>query len=239
MLFFRKFRPIDSQQSSHLFHFSTEEMSRPVGCGWFCLACCWVVFVDCFPSFKCGHHAHTASVSWKKKTWVSSPAEAFFSLARRHVQMESVAETVVAIEHASFQGSYALEAAEMPGCVFFPVRLFSECCALEKVWNYHRKTLPARQWSGNSALCVLKLRQVELETPPAGVCNDRHSHSIVPSGGLSHGSFYSAGIRCVTLGQETIGPLKTANNSSRWTSPALNLIICTCIPFHTVKVYKR
>ena len=31
------------------------------------------------------------------------------------------------------------------------------------------------------------------------MCNDRHSHTIVPPGGLSHGSFHSAGIRCVTL----------------------------------------
>ena len=79
---------------------------------------------------------------------------AFFSLTRlRHVQMESgfhtidrqawrycpslrivkLPETVVAIEYASFQGCYALEVAEMPGCVFFGVRLFSEYRALEKV----------------------------------------------------------------------------------------------------------
>ena len=41
--------------------------------------------------------------------------------------------TVVAVEYAAFQGCFALTTVEMPGCVVFGVRLFSECCALEQI----------------------------------------------------------------------------------------------------------
>ena len=37
------------------------------------------------------------------------------------------------MEYAAFQGCFALTTVEMPGCVVLGVRLFSECCALEKV----------------------------------------------------------------------------------------------------------
>ena len=81
-------------------------------------------------------------------------AKAFFSVARlRHVnvdpgfhtidrqawrycrslQIVKLPDTVVAIEYAAFQGCYALVMVEMPGCVKLGVRLFSECCALERV----------------------------------------------------------------------------------------------------------
>ena len=39
---------------------------------------------------------------------------------------------MVAVEYAAFQGCFALTTVEMPGCVAFGVRLFSECCALEQ-----------------------------------------------------------------------------------------------------------
>ena len=40
-------------------------------------------------------------------------------------------DTVVTLGYAVFQGCYSLQVAEMPGCVEFGVRVFSECCALE------------------------------------------------------------------------------------------------------------
>ena len=42
-------------------------------------------------------------------------------------------DTVVAVEYGAFQGCFALIMVEMPGCVAYGVRLFSKCCALEKV----------------------------------------------------------------------------------------------------------
>ena len=39
------------------------------------------------------------------------------------------------IGHAAFQGCYSLQVVEMPGCVELGVRVFSECCALERVGN--------------------------------------------------------------------------------------------------------
>ena len=90
----------------------------------------------------------------------------------------------------------------MPGCVFFGVRLFSECCALEKVEII---TKPCRLANGAViAPCVFescaKLSQIHLPQ----VC--ARTDIVTPSAprGLSHGSFHSAGIRCVTLGEETI-----------------------------------
>ena len=51
--------------------------------------------------------------------------------------------------YAAFQGCYSLQAAEMPGCVEFGVRAFSECCALESVGNIvdggsHLEEIPCR-----------------------------------------------------------------------------------------------
>ena len=146
------------------------------------------------------------------------PAKAFFSLTRlRHVQMESgfhtidrqawrycpslrivkLPETVGAIEYASFQGCYALEVAEMPGCVFFGVRPFSECCALEKVGVIIEK--PCRLANGAVIApyafeSCAKLSQIAL--PHVCAMTDIVTPSS-PPGGLSHGSF-------LTLGEETI-----------------------------------
>ena len=44
-------------------------------------------------------------------------------------------DTVVTLGYAVFQGCYSLQVAEMPGCVEFGVRVFSECCAKESVGN--------------------------------------------------------------------------------------------------------
>ena len=39
------FRMLQRQQASRGSTMRTNQESRPVGCGWFCLVCCWVVFV--------------------------------------------------------------------------------------------------------------------------------------------------------------------------------------------------
>ena len=49
------------------------------------------------------------------------------------LQIVKLPDTVVAIEYAAFQVCCTLVMVEMPGCVELRVRLFSECCALEKV----------------------------------------------------------------------------------------------------------
>ena len=92
----------------------------------------------------------------------------------------------------------------MPGCVFFGVRLFSECCALEKVGIITEK--PCRLANGAVIAPYVfescaKLSQIHL--PQVCAMTDIVTPSS-PPGGLSHGSFHSAGIRCVTLGEETI-----------------------------------
>ena len=118
------------------------------------------------------------------------PAKAFFSLTRlRNVQVESgfhtidrqawrycpslrivkLPETVVAIEYASFQGCYALEVAEMP-----------ECCALEKVGIITEKPCRLANGAVIAPYVFEKLRQVESDCPSTRMCNDRHSHTIVP-----------------------------------------------------------
>ena len=127
--------------------------------------------------------------------------------AWRHCQslrIVKLPETVVATEHASFQGCYALEVAEMPGCVFFGVRHFSECCALEKVGIITEQ--PCRLANGAVIAPYVfescaKLSHIHL--PQVCAKTDTVTPSS-PPGGLSHGSFHSAGIGCVTLGQETI-----------------------------------
>ena len=83
-------------------------------------------------------------------------AKAFHSTARvRHVRLEAgfctvspqswrychfvrivkLPDMVVAIGYAAFQGCHSLQVIEMPGCVELGVRVFSECCALERVGN--------------------------------------------------------------------------------------------------------
>ena len=51
-------------------------------------------------------------------------------------------DTVVTLGYAVFQGCYSLQVAEMPGCVEFGVRVFAECCALERVGNIVDWRLP-------------------------------------------------------------------------------------------------
>ena len=90
------------------------------------------------------------------------------------------------------------------GCVFFGVRLFSECCALEKVGIITEK--PCRLANGAVIAPYVfescaKLSQIHL--PQVCAMTDIVTPSS-PPGGLSHGSFHSAGIRCVKLGEETI-----------------------------------
>ena len=166
-----------------------------------------------------------------KAIWVPAndtgvlPAKAFFPLMRlRHVIVEpgihtidrqawrycqslrvvKLPDTVVALKYASFQGCYALVVAEMPGCIFYGVRLFSECCALEKVGIITET--PCRLANGAVvAPCAFescaKLRQLAL--PRVCAMTDTVIQASPPAG-LSPGCFHSSGIRYVTLGEETV-----------------------------------
>ena len=72
-------------------------------------------------------------------------AKAFFPVLRfRHVKVDSgfhmidrqawrYCHSLQIVKLPDTQGCYALVMVEMPGCVDLGVRLFSECCALEKV----------------------------------------------------------------------------------------------------------
>ena len=86
----------------------------------------------------------------------------------------------------------------------FGVRHFSECCALEKVGIITEQ--PCRLANGAVIAPYVfescaKLSHIHL--PQVCAKTDTVTPSS-PPGGLSHGSFHSAGIGCVTLGQETI-----------------------------------
>ena len=191
-----------------------------------------LVVQDCFQSYSCKEQIQRdVYEAHPKAIWVPAnatgvlPAKAFFSLTRlRHVKVEpglhtidrqawrycqslrivKLPETVVAVEYASFQGRYALTVAEMPGCVFFGVKLFSECCALEKVGINTEN--PCRLASGAVIApyafeSCAKLSQLAL--PHICAMTDIVTPSSPPAG-LSHGCFHSSGIRYVTLGEETV-----------------------------------
>ena len=92
----------------------------------------------------------------------------------------------------------------MPGCVFFGVRLFSACCALEKVGIITENTCRL----ANGAVIApyafescAKLSQLAL--PHVCAMTDIVTPSSPPAG-LSHGCFHSSGIRYAALGEETV-----------------------------------
>ena len=75
------------------------------------------------------------------------------------------------MEYAAFQGCFALIMVEMPGCVAFGVRLFSECCALEKVGIVNEGTSDSAKGAviGPYAFeCCAKLEQLSLPSTRAG-----------------------------------------------------------------------
>ena len=120
-----------------------------------------LVVQDCFQQYDCKEQIQGEEYEdYPKAIRVPAndtgilEAKAFFSVARlRHVKVDpgfhmidrqawrychslqivKLPDTVVAIEYAAFQGCCTLVMVEMPGCVELGVRLFSECCALEKV----------------------------------------------------------------------------------------------------------
>ena len=120
-----------------------------------------LVVQDCFQRFDRKEQFQANEYEdYPKAIWVPANdtgvlvAKAFFSVLRlRHVKVDSglhmidrqawrychslqivkLLDTVVAIEYAACQGCCALVMVEMPRCVDLGVRLFSECCALEKV----------------------------------------------------------------------------------------------------------
>ena len=161
------------------------------------------------------------------------------------LQIVKLPDSVVAIEYAAFQGCYALVKVEMPGCVGLGVRLFSECCALEKVGII---TEGARRLAIGAVIgpyafeSCAKLDQLSL--PHVRAMSDvRHRPSIVPIAGIPQGCFHSSGLRNVALGGDAtfIGhrASETANYSPWRTSLALKLPPFICTLSRTVTVWKR
>ena len=187
---------------------------------------------ECFQSYSCKeqvqrevYEAHPKAIKIPANDTGVLPAKAFFSLTwLRHVKVEpglhtidkqawrfcqslrivKMPATVVAVEYASFQGCYALAVAEVPGCVFFGVRLFSECCALEKGGIITEN--PCRLANGAVVApyafeSCTKLSQLAL--PPACAITDIVTPTSPPAG-IPSGCFHSSGIKRVTLGEETV-----------------------------------
>ena len=152
------------------------------------------------------------------------PAKAFFSLTRlRHVQVEAgfhtidrqawrycqsltivkLPSSVVAVEYAAFQGCYALTAVAMPGCVSLGVRLFAECCALEKVGilTGHPCRLACGAVISPYAFegCT-RLEQIGL--PQTRAITDMVFPSLPPAG-IPIGCFHSSGVQLVSLPKGT------------------------------------
>ena len=148
-------------------------------------------------------------------------ANAFFSTARvRHVSVDTgfhtvsrqawrychslrivkLPDTVVAIGYAAFQGCYSLKTVEMPGCVELGVRLFSECCALERVGIITDGAchLAVGAVIGQYAFEECD-RLAQLSLPHVRAMTDSVMLDT-PQAGVPQGSFYASGIRQVELG---------------------------------------
>ena len=112
-------------------------------------------------------------------------------------------DTVVTLGYAAFQGRYSLQVAEMPGCVEFGVRVFSECCALESVGNIV---------DGGSHLAIGAIisqyafedcaKLAHLSLPHVRAVVDS-STLTSPQAGLPQGCFFASGIQQVELGEDT------------------------------------
>ena len=112
-------------------------------------------------------------------------------------------DTVVTLGYAAFQGCYSLQVAEMPGCVEFGVRVFSECCALESVGNIV---------DGGSHLAIGAIisqyafeecaKLAHLSLPHVRAVVDS-SALTSPQAGLPQGCFFASGVQQVELGEDT------------------------------------
>ena len=179
-------------------------------------------------------------------------AKAFFSTARvRHVSIDAgfhtvsrqawrychslrivkLPDTVVAIGYAAFQGCYSLQTVEMPGCVELGVRLFSECCALERVGNITDGAchLAVGAIIGQYAFeeCA---KLAHLSLPHVRAMMDSATLAT-PQAGVPQGSFYASGVRQVELGGDAchIGHRAFESCSSTWwTSRARETTPCIC-----------
>ena len=112
----------------------------------------------------------------------------------------SAQEVVVAIVYAAFQGCYSLQIVEMPGCVELGVRVFSECCALERVGNITdgicHLAIGAIIGQYASEECA-KLAHLSLPHVRAVVDS---ATLAAPQAGVPQGSFYASGVRQFELG---------------------------------------
>ena len=111
-------------------------------------------------------------------------------------------DTVVAIGYAAFQGCYSLKTVEMPGCVELGVRLFSECCALERVGIITDGAchLAVRAVIGQYAFEECD-RLAQLSLPHVRAMMDSATLAT-PQAGVPQGSSYASGIRQVELGSD-------------------------------------
>ena len=112
-------------------------------------------------------------------------------------------DTVVTLEYAVFQGCYSLQVAEMPGCVEFGVRVFSECCALESVGNIV-------DGGCHLAIGAIISQYAFEECAKLAHLSLPHVRAVVdsstltsPQAGLPQGCFFASGIQQVELGEDT------------------------------------
>ena len=199
-----------------------------------------LIVQDCFQKFDCREQIQGEEYEdHPKAIWVPAnatgivPARAFSSVARlrrarvdpgvrmidreawrycHSLQVVKLPDTVVAVEYAAFQGCFALVMVEMLGCVAFGVRLFSECCALEKVGIITEGAceLAKRAVIGPYAFeSCAKLEQLSLP------CVRATSDTIPapsPPAGIPQGCFHSSGTLGGDAGLSAIGRTKTANS---------------------------
>ena len=105
------------------------------------------------------------------------------------------------VEYAAFQGCFALTMVEMHGCVLFGVRLFAECCALEKVGIIEAGTSKIADGAviGPYAFeSCSKLEQLHLAYMKAGPITP--TMPTLPDG-IPQGCFHSSGIQSVNAGE--------------------------------------
>ena len=153
------------------------------------------------------------------------PAKAFSSVAHlRHVKVDpglhtidreawrychslqivKLPYTVVAVEYASFQGCFALVMVEMPGCVAFGVRLFSECCALEKVGILTEGACKLAEGAVIGPYAFESCGKLEQISLPGVKALSDTTPMLHPPAGIPQGCVHTSGIRSVMLGGDVV-----------------------------------
>ena len=187
-----------------------------------------LIVQDCFQRYDCREQIQGEEYEdYPKAIWVPAndtgilAAKAFFSVARlrrvkvdpglhtidrqawrycHSVQIVKLPDTVVAIEYAAFQGCYALVMVEMPGCVALGVRLFSECCALEKVGIITEGTCKLAKGAAIGPYTFQTGAKLELLSLPHVRPTSDTIPEPSPPAGIPPGCFHSSGMQAANGG---------------------------------------